>query len=118
MPATITHAGVTLTPELVLGLADAAESGNVFHKLLSGTEDLTTRPAGPRNGTLGFLFLDEASVDQAFQLHREAGTFTLVYPERPTWNITYAPDGRISRELDPETSRIWTLTVGFREVTP
>lgn len=118
MPATITHAGVTLSPELVLGLEDDADTGNVFHKLLSGREDLTTRPAGPRSGTLGFLFLDEASVDEAFRLHREAGTFQLVYPERPTWNITYAPDGRISRKLDPETRRYWTLAVGFREVTP
>lgn len=116
MPATIAHAGVTIRPELVLGLEDESESRNIFHKLLTGDEDLTTRPAGPRSGTLGFLFPDEASATEAFQLHRLAGTFVLVYPERPSWNMTYAPDGRISRKLDPETLTRWMLAVPFREV--
>jgi hypothetical protein len=117
MPATITHEGVTIRPLLLIGLEDQSETGNVFHRLLSGDEDLTTRPAGPRTGTLGMLFDTEADVERAFQAHRDTGTFTLDYPERPTWNMTYAPDGRLVRTLDPETMRKWMLAVPFREVT-
>lgn len=116
MAATITHEGVTLRPLLILGLEDQYESGNVFHKLLSGREDLTTRPAGPRTGTLGMLFASEADAEQAFRLHRDTGTFTLVYEERPSWFLTYAPDGRVVRTLDPETMNTWMLAVPFREV--
>lgn len=109
----------TSTPTLVVGYESSRDSRNVFKPVYTNAtpaEDVALRAAGPRTGRITYLYRSEGLSRDAETMHRGPYTFTLVDPDVPSVNMTYAVDGQITRRLDPDTRTIWLLEVGFREV--
>jgi len=118
MAAQIIHGETIITPRLVLSYESSQESRNIEHTILGRSDpDITQRPAGTRTGTLELFFLDEADAEAARVAHTEVGTFSLVWPERPSTEMTYVlGQGELVRTLDPETRARWIVQVPYREV--
>lgn len=120
MNGTITRGDLVISPTIILNVSSDRESRNVFHPIIGRSDDdVTTRPASLRAGTLelGFSGPDaEASSALAEAAHAASGVFTLVAPERTSLGFSYVTNGRITRELEQETRDNWLVRVDYREV--
>lgn len=106
-------------PLQVLGYESQRASANVFHDVIGRPNpDVTLRPAGPRTGTLSFLFASEADAAECERMHAGTSVLTIDDPELPTIAMPYVADGAISRQLDSDTRALWVVGVAFREVRP
>lgn len=114
--ATITHAGITIAPTLILGYQTSSMVEPVEHVLLNGDVRYTLRPARPRSGTLNLFFATEQKAWEAFALHRQAGTFDLDDNDIPAVSMLYLVAGDLSIGLDPETRARWLLNVPYKEI--
>jgi hypothetical protein len=120
MTTTLTYSGVTVTPRLVLGWDQTRESLNLEHPLIGGGRDITHTPPTLRSGTLELLFITEAEVLDAENLHRTAPYIDIESDDRDIANGRYvlADGGQLAIALDDGTRDVWTLSIDYREVTP
>lgn len=70
-----------------------------------------------RQAQLVLLYNDEDEARIAEDMHAYGGIMRIEDPERPTHNMDYVVTGSITRELDPETRKVWILTIDVTEVT-
>lgn len=119
MSATITHAGGTITPQLIDGYESTSEGRSVAHEILGTSRiDVTLRPATPRTGTLRLLILTEADAAAAEIALARAEVFTLTSIDRATVHMQFIipRGGKITRELDNDTRDHWIIAADFHEV--
>jgi hypothetical protein len=108
-----------IQPALVLGYESARSSRNIVHEVLgTGKVNVTFRPSPSRSGTLRMLFLTEQAAADAEYVHHQAYRFTLADVDRPSIAMSYVVKGDITRELDPQTRKLWTVNVPFVEYQP
>lgn len=116
---TISHAGGTIHPDLVLGYQSSRESGNIIHTVPGRSNpDVTLRPARLRTGSLELFFADEYDAKAAEDAHANGSTFALVVEDRASVAMFYVVSGSISRELDSQTRKRWTVRVDYQEIAP
>ncbi len=124
MTTTIASTGGTITPTLLLMLNERARSGNILHDIKGrASPDASLYPAGLRRGRieLGFSGASANTLSAAaFNALRQPRVFTLTDSDEPTVNMTFVldEDTDIEREIEPETRAAWTVSFGFREITP
>jgi hypothetical protein len=120
MTTTLSYAGVTVTPRLVLGWAQSRGSLNLEHPLIGGGRDITHTPPTLRTGTVEYLFITEVEALDAEAMHRTAPYIDLASDDRVIANMRYVlPEGgQLAVTLDDATRDVWTLSVDYREVTP
>lgn len=119
--STISDGTTTLTPTLVLGFESRRESRNVLIEPIDSGEPYVSLAAPrTRNGTLAYLFDNEADSVACEQLHNSASVITLMDADVSSVNMSYVvpANGSITRTLDPQTRAVWTVTVDYREVSP
>jgi hypothetical protein len=106
-------------PKIVMNYVSTRESRNIYHEIIGRSYPaVTTRPAQSRTGTLEFLFETEADSVIGENIHN-AGTIVRLRHEgnaQRNMNLDYMVNGSVTRSLEPETRRLWTLTVNYREV--
>lgn len=106
------------SPLLVIGFETTRRSQSIFHEVIGGGEDVTLRPASQRSGILRLLYVDEAAGVAAEEMHARGTVLYLQDTDRPTVSMYYVFDGTMTLRLDDDTQELWTLDVGYREVTP
>jgi hypothetical protein len=117
MPATITYAGVTIRPDLILGMKWEREPATIVHKLLAvPAVAVTLRPAAKRTGTLALFFLTEAAALSADRSLGLPEVFTLVDDEHPGRGMRFVVADSLAAELDSQTRLRWVVSAGFAEV--
>ncbi len=116
---TITGSGVvggTTYPVMVLGYETDREGRNIVHDLIGGGVAVALIAPRPRSGELRLLYASEALALAAVSLHANETTFTLTNTDRPAIGMAYVVNGSVRLELDPQTRRMWTVTVPYQEV--
>jgi hypothetical protein len=104
-------------PVHVQGYESAREARTIFHPIIgTSREDVTLLPAGPRSGTLSYLYDTEAAAVEAERMHSVAAVLTLSDSDLSSVRMSYAVEGSITRTLDPQTRAFWVVQVGYREV--
>lgn len=117
MTSTITYAGGTITPELVLGYTAQRPNRNVVHDLLyTSSPGYTFRPAGYRRGTLQLFFLTFAEANACDQAHRTPQILTFATDDVAGIGMRYITRDETTIELDPESRELWTVSIPFQEV--
>ncbi len=113
MTTTITNGTTTITPILMDGFEDSAESQTLVHRIIGRSDpDVTFRAATMGAGRASFVFgSDAAAALAARDALREPGTWTLADTDRPEVGMSFVVQGQITRTLDPETRDVWL--VGF-----
>lgn len=119
MTVTITHAGVMMTPAIVLdGYESDRTLGTRAHDVIGSSDpDVTYGAASLRRGTLRLVFTTQAAAVQCEVQHIQTGTFTLVDTDVSSVGMTYVPIERLTTRLDNQTGW-WVVTVPYREVLP
>lgn len=120
MTATITatNGAGTVTPLMILSTYAATSGGrNVVHSLIGGGLAVSLVGSDPRSGTFDAFFTVEADAWACLALHREPTTFTLTDTDVPAVNMTYAVNGDVVIALDENTASVWTVSIGYQEVT-
>jgi hypothetical protein len=117
--ATISDGTTTITPAAIVGWSTTRQSRNVVHDIIGRPDpDVTLRPAATRAGTLSLLFMTYAAALAAEQAHAAPAVWTLTGgpDDEPGLVGTYVVDGAgiTTREDGP----LWSVDVGYREVTP
>jgi hypothetical protein len=116
--STISNGSATITPTLILGYESDAESNNVVHKIIGRADpDVSLAPDSPRSGTLELFFESYADAWEARGLHAAPAVWTLTDPDVPAVNMSYVRDGSMTISLDPDSRELWTLSVGYQEVS-
>lgn len=120
MAATIT-AETTLdeiTADLVMSTTHAREMRTVIIDIPGSDEPyVSLERARLRSGRLELFFDDdEVAAERAEQIIAAGGTFTLVYPERLSWEMRFTPTGTLERQLDDETRNHWTVSFDYQEL--
>ena len=117
MSATITHAGGTITPRLVLGFEGYRTSRNILHKLLDrAAPAVTFRPAAPLSGTLELLFLTQAAARSCDSAHATGGLFTFIESEwADTEPLVYVVTDETGIRLNKDQKR-WVCSIPFQAV--
>ena len=120
MTTTLTYAGVSITPRLVLGWEQTRDSLNLEHPLIGGGREVTHTPPTLRAGTLQLFFITEAEALDAEAMHRTAPYLDMASDDRAIANMRYvlADGGQLGIVLDDNTRDVWTVSVDYREVTP
>lgn len=106
----------SVSPALILGYETTRESQNIVHQIIGGGIAVALIRPNPRAGTLELFFLDEATANEALELHAREATFTLTDTDRPSVGMTYVCDGSVVLSLDDATRKRWVLSVGYQEV--
>lgn len=118
MSTTITYGATTLTPTLVLGWESSQDTYNVIHDILGLTiPSVTLRGSKSRSGTLSTLWQTAAQAEACRVLHSAPGVFTLASTEVPQLNMSYVVAGSVTATLDEDSSRLWTVSIDYQEVT-
>jgi hypothetical protein len=115
--ATITYAGVTLRPDLILGVAWEREPATIVHELLGGNVAVTLRPASKRRGTMQLFFLSEAAALVADRSLALPEVFTLVDDDHPGRGMRFVVADTLGAALDPQTRLRWIVSAGFVELS-
>jgi hypothetical protein len=121
MSATITanNGAGSITATTILSPYETSSAGrNVIHQLIGGGTAVSLVGGDLRSGTFDALFITETDAWTCGTLHRQKTTFTLTDTDRPVVGMTYVVDGTVTVALDPSTLDVWTVTVGYQEVTP
>lgn len=118
MSTIITHAGGTITPEVVNGFASSRQARSIVHTILGRPDpDITFRPAGLRKGELTLVFETGAEAAAAEAVLVVPQVFGLNDPDVPQVSMSFVvADGEIQNALDLETQRVWIVRVPFQEV--
>jgi hypothetical protein len=107
-----------ITPTLVLGYSSSRQTRNVFHTVVGRVEpDITLNPPANRDGTMRFLFATEAESAACEAMLSALAPVTLTSSERPTINMRFVLSGPLTRTLDPEGRRLWTVEFVWTEVS-
>lgn len=117
---TLSNGTVTITPELVTGYETMRTARTIAHDVIGRPDpDVTLRAAGTRKGRLELLFVDEASANQAAQLHAAASVWTLADPDLSTIGMLYVvAAGDITSSLEDQSRELWLVSVPYLEVLP
>lgn len=120
MTSTITHALGTIVPTVVNGYTATRTAETVVHRIINRSEpDVTFRPAGLRTGSLRCVFATESEAKAAYGVLSDPQVFALADDDVPTVDMSFVvADGDIEISLDPDTRRVWVVTVPFVEVNP
>ena len=130
MPAIITSetlfdtgtppAPLTIEPEFVMPISSARELRTIAISVPGSSEPyIAYELSGLRTGELQlFMRDDEAAAIAAEDLLAAGTTFSMQYPERPTWEMRFVPVGTLTRRQDEADPNLWTITVGFQELAP
>lgn len=111
-PATLSN------PVMVLGFDSSREVRTTAHAIIGSAEpSYTLRPAGPRSGTLRFLFDSYTELSRAENIHAKQGKVILTDPTFPGGTLTYIAQGSVRVVLDEDTRTLWVLETDFLEVS-
>lgn len=119
MATVITHSAGVITPEVVDGYEATSEARTIVHTILGREDpDITLRPPGLRTGALTLVFATGAAAASAEAVLRFPQVLELSDTDAPNVAMSFVvATGDIAPKLDPETRRVWTLTVPFQEVS-
>jgi hypothetical protein len=111
--------GATVTQPLTVdGYQSARQSRHVFNTVIGRAyPDVTLAPATQRRGTLRLVYTTEAAAAACERIHAGTAILTFTDSDLPTAGMTYVVDGSITRQLDPESRFLWTVTIDYQEVT-
>ena len=117
MTSTISDGATSITPLQVTDYKSTRQSRNILHDVQGKAfPDATAMPAGPRTGTLTFLFGNEADALRCEIMHTGTAVLTFTDSDVSSAGMTYLADGSINRILDPQTRALWLVEVAFQEV--
>lgn len=122
MATTITHAGGTITPELIDGYEATRDVRTIVHPILNrSNSDITLRAPGLQTGRFRCLFPAQADALAAYAALSVPQVLSIADPDVPAVNMSFVvgPEGEaFTINLDDDTRGVWWLTVPFVEVTP
>lgn len=118
MANTISAGATTITPTLVLGYQGESEATNTIHPLIGSAEPAVTFAVEAlRAGTLDLLFSTESAAWAARAFLQTTNKFTFASTDVPAIGMKFVRTGPMTITLDDETVEVWTLSVGYQEVT-
>lgn len=113
---TVTDGNTTLHPELWMDYKSAREANTKVHALMGGNVAITLAPSSPRTVNIALLFESEHDSKLCEDMHAGTGVITITETDRATASMQYVVVGKISRELDPDTSELWIVSAEVIEV--
>jgi len=120
-----TTSGVIVSPDpadvatavFAIGYEVTRQVRNIVHEVPNAvTPPVTFKEAGPRSGTIEYLFTDREQCRRAEVIHATLGYVILDDPDWPDSPMRYVPQDEVVTTLDPETRTRWLLSTGFTEV--
>lgn len=117
MTTTVTDGITIITPLMVLGWKSERQAGTVVHAVI-GSPDVsaTLRPAGSRQGTLGFLFDNLAQALALEAMLSLPSVFQLIETSAPALGMRFVATGAIGVSLEEDTRQCWITSCQFRQV--
>lgn len=118
MADSIVHSTGEITPKVINGYTAAREARTQTHIILGKpSPDVTLRKAGLRTGELVLVFATEAEARAAEVIVATPQILSLETPDTPTLAMEFVvAGGSIRTDLDPQTRKVWIVTVPFEEV--
>lgn len=122
-----TTAGIVVDPDpattataiFAIGYEVTRPARSVVHEVPNTlSPPVTFKEAGPRSGTIEYLFADREQCRRAEVIHAEASYIMLEDADWPDSPMRYVAQDEIVSTLDPETRTRWILSTGFTEVKP
>lgn len=115
---TITDGTTTVTPTTVTGYQADQQSRNVLHTLIGAAgQTVTLLPTGLRSGRMTVVFPTLATAQALETMLQAASVFTLADPSFAIgMNFVLAANGKLSLQLDAQSSAAWLVVFDFQEV--
>jgi hypothetical protein len=108
----------SFSPYLRFSAESTFDSRNVVHELLSGGVAITFGGATLQTATLEMLFTSEAEAEDAFAQLNTGHIFELVDSSKPSTSLYFVIAGEVSRQLQTDTSDLWTISADIQQVEP
>lgn len=116
MTVTLTVAGNSITPFLVLGYEWSTDLNSIVHPIIGRNyPDITYRMPGLRTGTLKIFCLTAEDAVAVEDFHRALGIYSLDDGDVPTANMNYVPVRDMGTVQQGGRAR-WVVSVGFQEL--
>lgn len=113
----VTDPSTLATALLVNGYAASRVIRNQVHAIIGTAEpSYTLRDAGPRSGTITYVFADQTQASRCEVIHSRPGVITVTDPDLPGGHLSYIATEQLDILLDAD-SAVWLVSCGFLEVT-